>query len=106
MSFEAGKHKQIWDTFITNPEAAIKSLHPHGDQKWIQRHQETRKYWQLMWANEILSFKSGCRSGLPKAAKIICFHGLPSIPEAINTTTKVQRFVIPPTPWVKEYWKE
>ena len=106
MSFEAGKHKQIWDTFVADPTAAMKSLHPHGDQKWVQKQQPQRIYWQDLMANEIMSFKSNCRGGLPKTAKIVCFHGLPSIPDSINKTTRVQRFVIPPTPWVADYWKE
>jgi len=105
MSFEAGQHKQIWDTFIANPVAAVRSLHPHGDQKWIQKHQTQRIYWQDLYQDEIVSFKSNCRGGVPTKAKIICFHGKPSIPEAINTTTRVQGFIIPPTPWVAKYWK-
>lgn len=105
MSFEAGKHKHIWDAFISDPVGAVRSLHPHGDQKWIQKHQTQRLYWQDLYKNEIVSFKSNCRNGVPNNAKIICFHGKPSIPEAINTTTRIQGFVIPPTPWVKEYWK-
>lgn len=106
MSFNVGEHKHIWDTFIKNPQAAIQELRPHGDQKWIQKQQHQRIYWQDLFKNEIMSFKSDCRNGLPSNAKIVCYHGKPSIPESINTTTKVQRFVIPPTPWVKKYWKE
>ncbi len=105
LSFEAGKHKQIWDTFIANPVGAVGSLHPHGDQKWVQKHQLERIYWQDLFKDEIVSFKSSCRGGVPNKAKIICFHGKPSIPEAINTTTKVQGFVIQPTPWIEKYWK-
>lgn len=105
MSFEIGKYTKIWNTFIKNPQKAISELHPHGDQKWIQKHQAERIYWQNIFPNEIVSFKSDCRNGLPKNTRIVCFHGKPSIPEAINTTTKVQRFTIPPTPWVNDYWK-
>lgn len=105
MSFEVGKHKQIWDTFIADPTAAINLLRPHGDQKWIQRHEPNRMYWQDLCPKEIMSFKSDCRGGLPANAKIVCYHGAPSIPESIHETTHVQRFVIPPTAWVKDYWK-
>jgi len=105
LSFEVGKHQQIWDTFIANPEAAVKSLHPHGDQKWIQKHQATRTYWQDLFPRETASFKSDCRGGLSRDVKIVCFHGAPSIPESINTTTRAQGYLIPPTPWVKDYWR-
>jgi len=104
MSFEVGKHTQIWDNYIRNPALAQQQIAPHGDQKIIQRHQTHRQYWQDLFPNEIVSFKSECRSGLPHPVRIVCFHGKPSIPEAINTTTKVQGFTIMPTPWIKNYW--
>ncbi len=105
MSFEVGKHTQIWDTFIKDPVAAVNSLRPHGDQRWVQKHQQKRTYWQDIFPNEIVSFKSECRNGIPNnKIRIICFHGKPSIKESINTTTNVQRLIITPQKWVVEYW--
>lgn len=106
MSFETHKYNHIWKSFIENPTQAIGRLHPHGDQKWIQCQQPDRIYWQDLYPREILSFKSGCRQGLPNDARIVCFHGKPSIPEAITETTKIQGFVIPPTPWITDFWRE
>lgn len=106
ISFDVAAHTQIWNSFIPNPQAIINSLHPHGDQKWIQQTQVERTYWQDLYPNDVVSFKLQCLQGLPDAASIVCFHGKPSIPEAISTTTRVQGFVIPPTNWVKTYWKE
>ena len=106
MSFETHKHKYIWDKYIIDPKAAIKGLGGHGDQKWIQKWQLERTLWPTLFPNEIVSFKSECRSGLPKAAKIVCYHGKPSIIESLTQTTKAQNFVIPPTEWVREYWKD
>ena len=106
MNFETHKHKHIWDSFVADPKAAIRSLHPHGDQKWIQKHPDAKIFWPTMYPNEIVSFKSDCRGGIPPKAKIICYHGKPSIIESMTIRTNVQRFVIPPTPWVAEYWKD
>jgi len=106
LSWEAGKHTQIWDEFIRKPQQAVASLHPHGDQKWIQMHQKDRLYFQDLFPNQLVSFKVHCRNGLPSKARIVCYHGKPSIPESITTTTKVQGYVIPPTEWVKEFWRE
>ena len=106
MSFEVGKHTQIWNTFIQDPVAAVRSLHPHGDQKWIQKQQHQRTFWQNLFPNQVVSFKSGCRGGLPNNVHIVCYHGKPSIIESMTITTKVQGFTIPPTPWVEEYWKD
>jgi hypothetical protein len=104
LAWDAGEHTQIWETFIKNPQGAIKSLHPHGDQKWIQQHQPKRTYFQDLLPNQLVSFKVHCRNGLPKNARIVCYHGKPSIPESINTTTRVQGYNIPPTKWITKYW--
>lgn len=107
MSWEAGKHTQIWETFIKDPQTAIKSLHPHGDQKWVQKHQPKRVNWQDLFPGQIVSFKVSYRKDRPpQGARIICYHGKPSIPESINKTTNVQGYRIPPTPWVKEHWRD
>ena len=106
LSWEAGKHTHLWDSFIKDPQKAVQSLHPHGDQKWIQMHQKNRLYFQDLFPDQLVSFKVHCRNGLPKNARIVCYHGKPSIPESINTTTKVQGYTIPPTKWVKDYWYE
>lgn len=108
MNFEIGSRPHVWNEFLKNPEANVKKTLPHGDQRWIQNQdlKNDRKFWQDKYPGEIVSFKSECRRGVPKNAKIICYHGTPSIEESITKTTKAQRFVIPPTPWVKEYWKD
>lgn len=106
MSYEVGQLQHVWDTFIADPKAAIASLRPHGDQRWIQKQQQERLYWQVLYPNQVVSFKTHCRRGIPHDARIICYHGKPSIVESINQTTRVQGFVIPPTPWVKEHWKD
>ena len=105
MSWNAGDHTHIWDEFIKDPDGIVKKFHPHGDQKWIQQQQKEREYFQDIFPNQIVSFKVHCRGGVPHDARIICYHGKPSIPESINNTTRVQGYCIPPTPWVKKYWR-
>lgn len=105
MIWTAGKHTHIWESFIKNPQAAIKELYPHGDQKWVQKMQPSRTYWQDLFPGQVLSFKVHCRDGLPKDARIVCFHGKPSIPESYTITTKAQWWTITPQPWVETYWK-
>lgn len=105
MIWEAGKHTYLWTEFIKDPKKAIKELHPHGDQKWIQKLQIDRQYWQDLFPDEIVSFKVHCRDGLPPKAKIVCYHGKPSIPESYSQTSKVQWWTIQPQLWVKKYWR-
>lgn len=106
MIWTAGKHTHIWTSFIKDPESAIKELHPHGDQKWIQKMQPERAYWQDLLPNQITSFKVHCRNGLPPNTRIVCYHGKPSIPESFSQTNKAQWWTIAPQLWVKDYWND
>lgn len=106
LSWETGQHTHIWNTFAADPHRAIQSLHPHGDQKWVQRQQTDRLYWQDLFPNQVVSYKVHCRDGLPADARVVCYHGKPSIPESINNTTKAQWWVINPAPWVADHWKD
>lgn len=105
MAWNQEEVSHLWDKFFNNnPIAIAKSFHPHGDQRYIQREQQQRSYWQDLFPTEVISYKVHCRDGLPEGAKIVCFHGKPSIPESISTTTKVHGYTLPPAPWVKDYW--
>lgn len=107
MAWNTDKVGHIWKNFYyNNPTQIARSFHPHGDQRYIQRVQIHRAYWQKIFPGEVVSFKLHCRIGLPSEAKLVCYHGTPSIYESINKTTKSQVGAISPTPWVKEYWKD
>jgi hypothetical protein len=106
VSFNAHQHTQIWESFIENPQRAVQSLHPHGDQKWIQKHQLDRLYWQDIFPNQLVSFKVHCRNGLPANARIVNYHGSPSIPESFSQVNKAQWWTIQPQKWVEDYWKD
>lgn len=105
MSWNSGQYPHIWDSFIANPDEAIRSIIPYGDQRWIQHQQKIREYWQDIFPNHVVSFKVHCREELPKDARVVCYHGKPSIPESITETNKVQWWTIPPQSWVAEHWK-
>lgn len=109
MHWTHGQYHRVWDEFIVDTESSIKSVFPHGDQRWIQKLIPERKYFQDVLPGKIVSFKVDCVSGPPDGASIICFHGKPSIPESITETTEVhtslKRWSIGPSPWVSTYWK-
>ena len=103
MSFEAHKHHYIWDDFIKNPSKNMKK--GHGDQGWIQFKQRKFLYYQDLFPNQIVSFKLHCKNGPPNNARIICYHGKPSIEDSISKTTRAQG-IFKPAPWVKDHWKD
>lgn len=112
MSFDAHKHSRVWADFIKNPARVIASVKPHGDQAWIQRQvaEKDRTYWQDLFPNQVVSFKVHCRNGLPENARIVCYHGVPSIPDSICKTTETYdgttTRTFNPAPWVGDHWKD
>jgi len=106
MSWNVGRFNHVWNSFIQNPEKAMQSVHPHGDQVFIGNTLRTSvKYWQDLYPEQIVSFKVHCANGLPDNAKIVCFHGEPSIPDAATKSWKSWKFKAEPQPWVLDYWK-
>ncbi len=105
MSWKHGRYPHIWDTFIENPDAAIEEVMPHGDQKWVQKIAHRRVYWQDVLPDQVVSYKVHCADGLPGDARIICYHGKPSIPESETTGVNVFGWHVPPSPWIMEFWK-
>lgn len=106
MSWNHRHYKYIWNEFIKDPENAVKQAAPHGDQWWIEKNITSYHFWQDLYPDQVVSFKMHCQDGLPKDAKIVCYHGRPSIPESATQSTKDWKFRIRPQPWVLEYWKD
>ena len=106
MLWTHGHYSIIWDTFIQDPEAAMKEIHPHGDQKWVQKHAIQRQYWQDIALDKVVSFKVHCNQGLPDKASIVCYHGKPSIPESYSQRNVVWKYDISPQCWVLDHWKD
>lgn len=100
-------HPEIWEEFIEDAPSVVRSLHPHGDQRWIQKFVNDKKYWQDILPGHVVSFKSHCIKGLPDNARVVCYHGRPSIPESIEKLTRGWKNApIRPAHWIRDYWYE
>lgn len=112
MSFNTYNHAHIWRDFIIDSSSISLKFEKQGDQAWIQQRQSERLYWQDIFPGKIVSFKVHCNKQLAPDARIVCYHGRPSIPESITNVTKVHKILkdiigdIQPAPWVAQYWKE
>lgn len=106
MSWRHGDYHNIWDRFIADPVAAVKSAHPHGDQRWVENNIDAWYYWQDLFPGQVVSFKMHCQNGIPADARVICYHGKPSIPESAKQHTKDWKFTLTPQPWVLEHWMD
>ena len=106
MAWNAKRHTHVWNSFIAEPHGAMQSVHPHGDQVFIGKALRNNiSYWQDLYPNQIVSFKVHCRETLPASAKIVCFHGNPSIPEAATMSWKSWKYEAEAQPWIMDYWK-
>lgn len=110
MSWRHGSYEKIWQDFIQNPVAAIKSVHPHGDQAWVERCIDAWYCWQDLFPGRVVSFKIDCADGLPPGSSIICYHGRPSIPDSITQSvdhsTAMKKWTSRAAPWIAEHWRE
>lgn len=104
MAWKHGDYAYVWDDFIKDPSFAIQSVHPHGDQGWVEKCITEYSIWQVLLPNRVVSFKVHCQDGLPNNAGIVCYHGRPSIPESVTCNEKIWKFDVRPQPWVLDYW--
>jgi hypothetical protein len=74
MAWEAGTMDHLWRVW---DRCGRPQYHPGGDQAWIEEIQETADLWQDLIPNQIFSWKTECRDGVPSNARVICFHGQP-----------------------------
>jgi hypothetical protein len=106
MAWQHGKYEYVWSKFITKPEKHIKQAGTYGDQWWIEQRVNQVLLWQDLFPEQVVSFKVHCRKGIPNNAKIICYHGKPSIPESAVDTNVSGKWTIAPQPWVLTHWRE
>ena len=48
-----------------------------GDQGFIDRNVGHREHWQNLLPGAVVSYKKHCLSGVPKDARVVCYHGKP-----------------------------
>ena len=105
-----GDYLHVWKRFYADWQSALQQVHPHGDQKWLEINIDGWQHWQDLFPGKVVSFKVDCTNGLPDDARIVCYHGKPSIPDSAVVTTQCntafQRWTINPQPWVLDYWKD
>lgn len=88
MAWEANTLSQIWEHYVLAHYPAIEG----GDQAWIEEIYSNADIWQDLYVNSFVSYKEHCKEGIPKNAKVICFHGNPRPHEVL-------------TGWIPQIWK-
>ena len=105
-----GTQTHIWREFVAEPRKA-QAQSPDGDQQWTELHATNWTLWQAEFEG-VYSYKQSCSNGLPTDAKIVCYHGTPSIIQSFTETvenwdSKNRNGGVPyyPQSWVKSHWR-
>ena len=75
-----GDMSYLYEQFCRDPEGYVKqyiSRRWWGDQGFIEANAGRWDYWQDILPGMVVSYKKHCQNGVPKDAKIVCFHGRP-----------------------------
>jgi len=109
MMWTAGQYGHVWDSFIQDPISAMKSIHPHGDQMWIEQKVGPRKYWQDLFPSQV-EWIPHCTRGLPPNARVVCFQDMWKIHDCTKPGLAgkwpYNNFVVDPVEWVPRYWRD
>jgi len=104
-----GTQTHIWTEFLKEPRKA-QAQSPGGDQEWTERNATGWTMWQEQFKG-VYSYKQSCSKGLPEDAKIVCYHGTPSIIQSfteavVNWDSQNRNGGVPyyPQDWVTEHW--
>lgn len=103
MSFNMNKMYPIWQEFNLWGEEKVRTY--RGDGEYLQDLLKKRDFAQALYPGQVKSYKYHVYPDNIDKASIVCFHGRPSIEEAISTTIKTARMTYYKQDWIKDYWK-
>lgn len=104
MSWDYYLNHSIWTDFLTN-----KPMNQfRGDGEYLEAaiNPMNRDLLQNVYPNKLKSYKYDVyNEGLKPDTSIVCFHGRPSIIQAMNETIETPRATYEPQNWIEGYWR-
>jgi hypothetical protein len=105
MAWNYHLNSHIWETFIQNFNLMERY---RGDGELLNQMipSYSRDLMQRLYPGKIKSYKYQVyKGGIDDNLSIVCFHGRPSIVEAMTITVKTPRATFAPQSWIKDYWR-
>lgn len=105
MAWNYSMHHKIWEAFKMNPDATRRF---RGDGEFLQTliPPYARDLLQRHYPNKLKSYKYQVyNEGVDKDLSIVCFHGRPSIEQAIEETVQTPMATYHPQKWIKDHWR-
>lgn len=108
MSFDPKNYFHVWSDFIMRYEYIVKYY--RGDGEYLNGIIKDRRLIQKIFPNQLKSYKYQVYPNNIQDCSIICFHGRPSIEQAmverVENNRDGQIIYYDPQPWIKDYWRE
>lgn len=106
MSWNSSKVDYIWNEFVLRKDTVVKKY--RGDGEFLNDivHKTDRDLLQRLYPDSLKSYKYQVYPNRPdEKTSIVCFHGRPSIIQAMTEKIVTPSATYEPVDWVKEYWR-
>jgi hypothetical protein len=105
MSWEFNPVSFIWQQFVLSYDRVIDSYRGDGEYLSSVINPYQRTLLQHKYPDKLKSYKYDVYPGPPKEeVSIVCFHGRPSIEQAMNEAVTTPMATYEPQTWIKDYW--
>ena len=106
MSWDFNPVSFIWGEFVMRFDEISERFRGDGEYLTTRINPYQRTLLQHKYPNKLKSYKYNIYPGPPDdKTSIICFHGRPSIIQAMNEQIVTPMATYEPQSWIKEYWK-
>ena len=107
MAWDFDINSHIWQTFVLSQDSVVNQYRGDGEYLSDIVNPYHRVLLQHKYPDQLKSYKYDVYPGPPnKDVSIICFHGRPSIEQAIEHTVKTPMATYKPQKWIKDYWRQ
>lgn len=105
MSWDYNFNGDVWRRFASNPQV-MQQFRGDGEYLNVAISSMSRDFIQKKFPGKLKSYKYQVYPDkLTEKLSIVCFHGRPSIVQAINNTVKTPFGIYKPQKWIKDNWK-
>jgi len=106
LSFERGPNAHVWSEFVLSYDRIVDSYRGDGEYLDSAINPYHRALLQHKYPNQLKSYKYQVYPGPPDdKTSIICFHGRPSIEQAMEKSVVTSMRTYEPQSWIKDYWR-
>lgn len=111
--FDPALHHYLYDEIAANPYQEVETARG-SEQRYTSHKAMDRGDFAYIPEDWVVSFKHDClhyppvnyfkEPNLPEAAKVVCFHGRPKMPEAVDGYHKSVLRWSRPCGWLRDHW--